>query len=38
MKEERDHFESENSKNDENMDIEIEEPIDDQNKENNDSE
>ena len=32
------HFESENSENDENMDIEIEEPIDDQNKENNDSE
>ena len=38
MKEGRDHFESENSENDENMDVEIEQPVDDQNKENNDSE
>ena len=34
----RDHFERENSKNDENMDVEIEEPIDAQNQENVDSE
>ena len=38
MKEGRDHFENENSENDENMDVEIEQPVDDQNKENNDSE
>ena len=38
MKEGRAHFESENSENDENIDIEIEEPVDDQNKENNGSE
>ena len=38
MKEGRDHFESETSENVENMDIEIEQPVDDQNKENNDSE
>ena len=38
MEDGREHFESENSENDENMDVEIEEPIDAQNQENDDSE
>ena len=38
MEEGRDHFESENSEKEENMDVEIEEPIDAQNQENDDSE